>query len=393
MTRRFGSVVLDAVDRLDRDNRKADTPTYYFNTLRYEELQGEDSVMSLLGKYTKAASEASLFNYVVSGTHSDGFRRMLCEREALERRIFNRVWVTHPLSAADAEALGDALRSVDLPPYFRELLVEALTLGGLEYFDERRIMLLLDAYGADDARLSVAAFTGLMLLLHSGRRRGLSAKAAAKLDAFRETENWRRDLRTAYMELIKTIDTDRISRKIRDEVVPEMLKLRPEIDKKLNTSIEKLDPAEMDENPEWHDMLEKSGLADKLKEMSEIQEEGGDVMMGTFAHLKSFPFFNEPANWFLPFHADYSEFTGDSSALMQPVAELMAAAPFLCDSDKYSFMFSLAHVPAAQRDAMMSQFKAQGDQLAELQAASLNVVGTERKNLLDRKSTRLNSSH
>ena len=41
-------------------------------------------------------------------------------------------------------------------------------------------------------------------------------------------------------------------------------------------------------------------------------------MMGTFAHLKSFPFFNEPANWFLPFHADYSEFTGDSSALMQP---------------------------------------------------------------------------
>ena len=70
MTRRFGSVVLDAVDRLDRDNRKADTPTYYFNTLRYEELQGGDSVMSLLGKYAKAASEASLFNYVVSGTHA-----------------------------------------------------------------------------------------------------------------------------------------------------------------------------------------------------------------------------------------------------------------------------------------------------------------------------------
>ena len=251
---------------------------------------------------------------------------------------------------------------------------------------------MLDAYGADDARLSVAAFTGLMLLLHSGRRRGLSAKAAAKLDAFRETENWRRDLRTAYMELIKTIDTDRISRKIRDEVVPEMLKLRPEIDKKLNTSIEKLDPAEMDENPEWHDMLEKSGLADKLKEMSEIQEEGGDVMMGTFAHLKSFPFFNEPANWFLPFHADYSEFTGDSSALMQPVAELMAAAPFLCDSDKYSFMFSLAHVPAAQRDAMMSQFKAQGDQLAELQAASLNVVGTERKNLFNKQVQNISGS-
>lgn len=384
MTRRFGSAVLDAVDRLDRENRKPDTPTCYFNTLRYEELQNGASVSSLLDRYAKVASEASLFNYVVSGTHSDGFRRMLSDREALERRVFNRVWVTHPLTPSDAEALEEALGSVDLPVYFRELLVSALILGGLEYFDEQRIMLLLDAYGSDSERLSVAAFTGLMLLLHSGRKRGLSAKAKAKLDAFRERATWHRDLRDAYMELVKTIDTDRISRKIREEVVPEMLKLRPEIDKKLNIPIEKLDPAEMEDNPEWQDMLEKSGLADKLKEMSEIQEEGGDVMMGTFAHLKSFPFFNEPANWFLPFHADYSEFAGEHSTLMQPVAELIAAAPFLCDSDKYSFMFSLAHVPAAQRDAMMGQFKAQGDQLAQLQAASLTVAGGERKGLFNK---------
>ena len=51
-------------------------------------------------------------------------------------------------------------------------------------------------------------------------------------------------------------------------------------------------------------MMERSGLAEKLKEMSEIQEEGGDVMMGTFEHLKTFPFFSEPANWFLPFDTD-----------------------------------------------------------------------------------------
>lgn len=76
MTRRFGSAVLDAVDKLDRDNRKADTPTYYFNTLRYEELQTVDSLEVLLERYSKAASEASLFNYVVSGTHSEGFQRM-----------------------------------------------------------------------------------------------------------------------------------------------------------------------------------------------------------------------------------------------------------------------------------------------------------------------------
>ncbi len=163
-----------------------------------------------------------------------------------------------------------------------------------------------------------------------------------------------------------------------------MLKLKPEIDKKINLNIENLDSAEMEENPQWQEMMESSGLADKLKEMSEIQEEGGDVMLGTFERLKTFPFFNEPANWFLPFHTDYSEFSGGASGDMQPVAELMAAAPFLCDSDKYSFMFSLQHVPAFQRDMMLSQFKAQGEQLAELQAASLTSGNADRKNVINK---------
>ena len=153
-----------------------------------------------------------------------------------------------------------------------------------------------------------------------------------------------------------------------------MLKLKPQIDKQMKQgNLESLDPEEIEENPEWREMLENSGLADKLKEMSEIQEEGGDVMMGTFAHLKTFPFFNDPYGWFLPFHTDFSEFAGDGAALYQSMADIIAKAPFLCDSDKFSFMLSLKQVPQAQRDMMMQQFRAQGDQLAEIQAASLSV--------------------
>ena len=259
-----------------------------------------------------------------------------------------------------------------------------MTLGGLHYFDQRRLELGLDAYLTGDDRLSVAGLTGLVLMMHRWRDRVTGKRVADKLSAAMERPEWRDDLRTVTMELVKTIDTDRITRKIRDEVVPEMLKLRPEIDRKLNRKIENLDPTDMDENPEWQEMMEKSGLADKLKEMSEIQEEGGDVMMGTFEHLKTFPFFSEPANWFLPFHCDYSLFSGSDSGEFQPVADLMAAAPFLCDSDKYSFMFSLQHVPAMQRDLMLQQFKAQGDQLAELRAASLTTGNADRRNLVNK---------
>lgn len=384
MAAELGSGLLGIVDRLERENLKRDEQTLYFSTLRYEESQRSDTLQALIAGYEKLNNEGSMFNFVVSGVHSDKRRQAMTERETLERRLFNRVWVTHPLSGGEAEALASVITGDSCPQYFKELMVWAVTLGGLHYFDQRRLELGLDAYLTGDDRLSVAGLTGLVLMMHRWRDRVTGKRVADKLSAAMERPEWRDDLRTVTMELVKTIDTDRITRKIRDEVVPEMLKLRPEIDRKLNRKIENLDPTDMEENPEWQEMMEKSGLADKLKEMSEIQEEGGDVMMGTFEHLKTFPFFSEPANWFLPFHCDYSLFSGSDSGEFQPVADLMAAAPFLCDSDKYSFMFSLQHVPAMQRDLMLQQFKAQGDQLAELRAASLTTGNADRRNLVNK---------
>ena len=388
MARDLGARILALTDRLEREYLSRDTPSLYYSTLRYEATQQQDSIPSLLEAYREATAEGSIFNFVVSGAHSEKLRERLAERERLERRIFNRVWTVHPLSGAQTEALANALADASLPLEFRILLAWAITLGGLHYYDEHRLQLLLDCY-ADTLRpdrngalperaverLSAAAIVGALLLMHRGRRRGFSPKTLTRIDVLlSDGHTLESDIRTCYLEFAKTIDTDRISRKITDEIVPEMLKLKPQIDKQMKQgNLESLDPEEIEENPEWREMLENSGLADKLKEMSEIQEEGGDVMMGTFAHLKTFPFFNDPYGWFLPFHTDFSEFAGDGAALYQSMADIIAKAPFLCDSDKFSFMLSLKQVPQAQRDMMMQQFRAQGDQLAEIQAASLSV--------------------
>ncbi|MDE6438216.1 MAG: hypothetical protein K2L62_01000, partial [Muribaculaceae bacterium] len=284
----------------------------------------------------------------------------------------------------------DTLRGVltgitAVPAHFRQLMIWAVMLGGLHYFDSQRVELLAEAYLAGDSDSNqTAALTALAMLLFSGRHRRLSRSAVDRIEAVRERKEWRSDLRAVYMELVKPIDTDRITRKIRDEVVPEMLKLKPEIDRKLNQKIENFDPAEMEENPEWQEMLEKSGIADKLKEMSEIQEEGGDGMMGTFAQLKSFGFFHEPANWFLPFYSEHSSFAGDNGKQYHGIAELIASAPVLCANDKYSFMLSLQQVPQQQRDLMLQQFRAQGSQLDQLRAASLMTAASDRRALVNR---------
>lgn len=380
----LGNTILEITDRLERENLLPAEPTLYYNTLRYERSQTGDTLGSLLDRYLKVLAEGSIFNVVSSGNSTPQGKSSMLDREALERRIFNRIWVTFPLSATEEEALSLAFADERMPDYARELFGWALVLGGLQFFDSRRVGLLLDLYSRKSLRVSGVGLIGVCLILNAFPNRKLSRRVELKLAAVRDTPDWTGDLRMVNMALVKTIDTDRITAKIRDEVVPGMMKLKPEIDKKLKHNIEELDPAEMEENPAWQEVLENSGLADKLKEMSEIQQEGGDVMMGTFSHLKSFPFFNDVANWFLPFHSDYSAFAGsDNREGTNTVADIIAAAPFLCDSDKYSFMLSIDHVPADQRKLMLQQFKMQGDQLAELRAASLTVATDDRRSVLN----------
>lgn len=381
MTASLGSSLLGITDNLERDNLTPSEPTLYFNTLRYERMQRADSIGSLLDQYIKASADGSIFNLVSGSARSEKAQAAARERDELERRIFNRLWVTHPLSAADEDAVAAIFEHDSVPGYASELFAWAIILGGLHYFDSIRVALLTRLYTNPAPRLSGIGLIGLALLLNAFPERKLSRNAEQRLNALRDTPTWSSDLRLVAMELVKTIDTDRITAKIQDELVPGMMKLRPEIERKISLNIEELDPAEMEENPAWQEMLHSSGLADKLKEMSEIQEEGGDVMMGTFSHLKTFPFFNEVANWFMPFHPENPAIAAERDGA-SAIADIILAAPFLCDSDKYSIMLSMRQVPEAQRRLMMQQFNAHEAQLAEIRAASLPQ--SDRRNIVNK---------
>ena len=119
---------------------------------------------------------------------------------------------------------------------------------------------------------------------------------------------------------------------------------------------------EDDRNPDWEKAFEESGLGDKIREMNELQLEGADVYMSTFAQLKSYPFFQNPHNWFYPFDMQHSgiirEFglkpTGDNAIL-----SLILQSGFFCNSDRYSLCFTMAHIPQAQRNMMLSQMTSQ----------------------------------
>lgn len=374
--------IISLADRLARHAGVKDTPTLYFNTLRYENRGGElPGLAEIIGEYEKLVDRSSLLNMVTDGGSAQVADSQA--REALEKRLFNKLWVTFPLGSGEAEIIGRQLRSDSMPEYFKQLILSALLLGCLEYYDERRLLILMDVYDSDDSRLSAVALIGMLLVMFAYRRRSPGRRVINRFEALKERKDWQSDLKMAFLELVRARDTERITRKMQDEVVPQMMKLRPDIYKKINDRKDLIDISDMEENPEWQEMLEKSGIADRLKELTEIQQEGGDVFMATFAHLKSFPFFSDISNWFLPFHQDHSVVIAAGDAMAQ-VSDIIAASPFFCQSDKYSFMLSLQSVPEAQRKMMLSQLNTQNVNMAEIQNAGLQLGSAARRNVMNK---------
>lgn len=371
--------ILTDTDRLSRHGLRRESPTLYFNTLRYEGTKGDDTIPALIESYAALDGQSSLFNLVADGSPAAEAERNQREKEGLEKRLFDRIWVSFPLHRESVEAIKGVITSDRYSADFVHLLMCAVTLGELYYHDESRLMLLIDAYSASTDRfVSMSALTGLLLGLYTHRDRRLSEKAVNRLDAVKEADGWQADVKSVFLELIRTKDTERITKKMRDEVIPQVLKLRPDISKKFNAS-EGINIGDLEENPEWQEMLDKSGVTDKLKELSELQEEGADVFMGAFSQLKSYPFFNDVVNWFRIFSPAHSSLSGGKDGDNGKILDMVALSPMLCDSDKYSFALSVGSLPYSQRRAMMSQLDANSGQLAEMRLATEATMPRERR--------------
>lgn len=346
------------------------SPKQYFGIVRFEEMQPDSSIRGVIEQYRILLDRLSLASF--SGKLSQELDRLYTQVDSLADRLFNLVWTSYPLNADDANALGEFIKNPDIRIEFREQLLGAVMLGALEYFDEHRLMLLAEVYLSDETRLEMRALVCLAIAIWMNRDYIHGRAFKNVMSVVREKKNWDEDLKTVFLNLVRTRDTDRISRTMKEEVIPQMMKLRPEIFKKFSGKEMSEDISSVEDNPEWEDMLEKSGITDKLRELNDMQSEGGDVMLSTFAGLKGFSFFSNVAHWFIPFFTDQTDARKVLGESAEDLGEMIAIAPMLCDNDKYSIVFSIEQLPSANRRMMIEQFKAQSDQLAEIRSSMLN---------------------
>ena len=298
--------------------------------------------------------------------------QMAQECEQKETLMFNKIWSTFPTTSDDAQAINTILGDDTTPCHAKGLFLSALFLGLTTLYDETKLAILAQAYSTcDEPEVQIRALIYTILTIYIyDKRVSRSDIVRSRLEAMTNRPTFAQDMATIQLLLARSRNTDNVMRKVREDLMPGIMSMSPDLMKKIKDKNTPLDISELEENPEWQDMLENSGISKKFEEFSEMQLEGNDVFISTFSHLKSFPFFRTLSNWFLPYHPNHSLIDTVFGNRLRAVGQTIAGAP-LCNSDKYSFCLSMGTIHESQRDMMLSHVQEQTRELDEMASSEL----------------------
>ena len=299
--------------------------------------------------------------------HKTELNRLRSNYESILSEFFGLFWLTTIYKPEEKKLFAQVMSKEYAGVIEKSILVSALTLNLWRMFDENKLMILFDACLVEDQQVRQRAIVGLCFILaRYNRFISYFPSIRNRLVLLADNNHIVENFRNIFIQLIGTAETDKISKKMREEILPEMMKISPLLKDKMDTE-SLMSPDEWgEENPEWKEILEQSGISDKLQELSELQLEGADVYMSTFSLLKNFPFFSEISHWFLPFDAHNSAVNELFQSDEKTVLSAFVSSVVMCNSDKYSFCLSILQMPEKQRGMLKYSMGAEAEQLDEM---------------------------
>ncbi len=296
-------------------------------------------------------------------------------RKELSMEIFRHLWLSNRYNEAENSLAAAILSCRDFLWYEKALYISGILLSGLRYWDEQKIHRLIDFAEEQEQEVAARAVVALVIMLHRyDDRIEFYPNIINRLNLLKEDLNLEQSLEKIALQLIRTRDTLEIGRKLQEDLMPEMAKLRPRLEDKLKLDDIRDELLEGGRNPDWESMFSESDdLYRKVDEFMKLQMEGSDVYMTTFAHLKQFPFFNELTNWLVPFHKenpDLSDIYAGRSDEFDPdiFVDGLIKTPFLCNSDKYSFILNIKYLPVEQKKMLSTAFLMEMEGMQEMLA-------------------------
>ncbi|MDL2241611.1 tetratricopeptide repeat protein [Bacteroidales bacterium OttesenSCG-928-L03] len=348
-------------DLVEHELRKAGDSSFFYEKKRINQHTPQDSPADLIAQLEGITGKEELLSLLEEGTVQPDFEK---EKEELGQKIFSSVWLSNPWNKEVKNAWTRVVMDPLAPGFVVGLIVSAATLSLLESFDEQKALLLIEAEEHPKEEIRQRALTGLVLFLRKyDKRLALFPSITTRLEHLQEKPSFRSGVKNIILQFILSKDTEEISRKIKEELMPKMMKMGPKLKDKFRIDDIVKDMGTEDKNPEWEKIIQDEGLQGDFQMISELQMEGADVMHSSFAHLKNYPFFNEVSNWFAPFRVP-AHLAAEKE--LSDFGKILQASTMICNSDKYSFFLSIAQMPENYRKMMMGQFSMESSAVQEM---------------------------
>lgn len=296
--------------------------------------------------------------------------KIISRQESL-KELFNFLWLTDHYKEIENKTLESICHSEKIPWHDKSLIVSAITLSLLRVFDVNKFKALLHFYKSRENQVWQRALVGLVISFFKyDARISLYPDLDQELKVLSESSEIDKEIESVIIQIFKSKDTEKITKKWEEEILPEMMKMQPKIEENLDLENIVQDKFLEDTNPDWEKVFEDSpDLFDKLQDFSKMQIEGSDVFMSAFSKLKNFPFFNEFSNWFAPFYKEneYIDLIFEKEETnLQPFVAQLEKSFHMCNSDKYSFCLNLQMIPESHKSMMMEMFNEEMKSMEEI---------------------------
>jgi tetratricopeptide (TPR) repeat protein len=299
------------------------------------------------------------------------------------KMLYRIIWLADKLKDSEIELLERISNPGTIAWYHKCTLMSALTLSLIRHFDSKKVDLLFKFYETEEKQVWQRALAGIILgLAYYDNRLEFYPEILQRLKAIQGLKSANKAIEIIIIQFLKARDTEKIARKIQQEIIPEMIKIKSKLEEKLDLDNLLKSESMEEKNPEWEIFFKESpDVYNKLQEFTNLQMEGADVFLSAFAMLKQFDFFNEIENWFMPFYKgnDYvaESFRDISEDFdVDQFIEGLERSNFLCNSDKYSFCLNIRHMPSFQKSTVIELFNMELKAMNEL-ASSDEIINAE----------------
>lgn len=344
----------------------------YFSAMRTVIIQNL-SLSDMLKELEDIDNQCSLIDLTNDQNNMHSLQK---RKYILCRQIFESVWTSRKNLKIN-ETIFNWICSYKNNKEFSMYLISAICLSLLTYYDSKKLDLLVDIFLADVSE-SVKAYALVSIILALNfyyQRAQIDTALTPKLKLIENQSCAENRISDVIKVLMHTCDTERAFSKMRDEVIPELMKISPDILKKLG-GIDLDENSSLEYNPDWDGILDKNGIGEKMREISDLHAEGADLMMISFSNLKNFHFFSSVDSWFLPFNINHPAISVNSTT-RSAFDALNSMGNNMVESDKYSMALALNKMPEDQVKALMSRLNLQIDQMKQMLVEKDKETNTE----------------